>query len=572
MRHVLGRLVGLLFLIIPLAPAWAQAEPPARVGRVSVVDGNLAFHMRGEKEWSAAGLNTPVAAGGTFWTDPKSRAEIRIGPSTLDLAADTQIDIVNLNERVAEFGLPKGRLRLHLRELGEGQSVAVDIPQGGVWLLQPGAYDITTGDNDRPTRVAVFRGNARFVGDGAEIGLKTGETALLRGANPITASLERASRDEFDDWCRVRDYAKSRLAAPYHVSPQMTGFEALDHHGSWETVAEYGEVWYPEVPAGWLPYSTGNWSWIDPWGWTWIDAEPWGFAPFHYGRWALVGGRWGWVPGTFVAQPAWAPALVAFLGAPAGGPEPTVGWFPLAPGEAYPPAAATRYANRRFATVVSERVFVAAERVAPAALHLAPEALERTPPAAAPPRVGPTAKLAGAAPAANEAPPTRAANSAALPPAPAPSAVPAPTAEQRPETSAPRPNAQAAAPPAHAAPPPRKGEAHAARTPAATPSNHAQAHASLPPAHAYRPIYVYPPPVRGYLPPAYGFEPPMHGFPPPPQMRGWPPPPRSWPPAAQLRPPPPPGFGGSQPQVAHKPAPGPSAVGDQKDGRDTRHD
>ena len=51
------------------------------------------------------------------------------------------------------------------------------------------------------------------------------------------------------------------------------------------------------------PYRDGRWIWQEPWGWTWVDNAPWGFAPFHYGRWAYVGSRWGWVPGPSRVRP-----------------------------------------------------------------------------------------------------------------------------------------------------------------------------------------------------------------------------------------------------------------------------
>src|SRR5204863_3919271 len=90
------------------------------------------------------------------------------------------------------------------------------------------------------------------------------------------STIEKANPDEFAKWCRSRDYDQRRLAAPYHVSPQMTGYEALDEYGSWRTVAKYGTVWYPRsVPLGWTPYRDGYWSWVEPWGWNWVDAEPW---------------------------------------------------------------------------------------------------------------------------------------------------------------------------------------------------------------------------------------------------------------------------------------------------------
>jgi hypothetical protein len=117
----------------------------------------------------------------------------------------------------------------------------------------------------------------------------------------------------------------------------MVGYEDLDEYGTWRVVPAYGTVWAPRsVPAGWAPYRFGHWAWVEPWGWTWIDDAPWGFAPFHYGRWALVAGGWVWIPGTVVARPVYAPALVVFLGAPGSGAA-GVGWFPLGPREVYVP-------------------------------------------------------------------------------------------------------------------------------------------------------------------------------------------------------------------------------------------
>jgi hypothetical protein len=112
-------------------------------------------------------------------------------------------------------------------------------------------------------------------------------------------------------------------------------------------------VWIPEgVAVGWAPYQVGHWVYVAPWGWTWVDAEPWGFAPFHYGRWALVGGYWGWVPGPIVVRPVYAPALVGFVGGggfgvsfAVGGGFAGVAWFPLGPRDVFVPGyrASPRY-------------------------------------------------------------------------------------------------------------------------------------------------------------------------------------------------------------------------------------
>jgi hypothetical protein len=72
-------------------------------------------------------------------------------------------------------------------------------------------------------------------------------------------------------------------------------------------------------------------------GWVWLEDESWGYAPFHYGRWAIVNGNWGWIPGPREQPPIWSPALVVFAGGVQVGGVGVSAWFPLGPGEAYHP-------------------------------------------------------------------------------------------------------------------------------------------------------------------------------------------------------------------------------------------
>jgi hypothetical protein len=116
----------------------------------------------------------------------------------------------------------------------------IAIPRGGVLVLQPGVYDIDAGSEDQPARIAVFEGAARFAGYGADIEIKPGDVAVLNGSNPVSASIERAVPDAFVEWCRSRDYDEKRLAAPYLVSPNMTGYAELDANGRWDTAPRLG--------------------------------------------------------------------------------------------------------------------------------------------------------------------------------------------------------------------------------------------------------------------------------------------------------------------------------------------
>src|SRR6185503_8137401 len=187
------RLFSLLVLsLLPAVTAFAQqAPPPAMAGRVAFVQGQLAFHMVGESQWAAAAVNYPVAAGASFWTGPQARAEFRIGPQTVDLAGNTALDITKLDEHVMQLALHEGRISIRLRELGQGDTVEIDLPRGKVALLQPGVYDIDAGSEDKPARIAVFEGSAQFAGGGADTAVKAGDVVVISGTGTFTVAAER---------------------------------------------------------------------------------------------------------------------------------------------------------------------------------------------------------------------------------------------------------------------------------------------------------------------------------------------------------------------------------------------
>src|SRR6476659_3452198 len=226
--RMISLMVVALLAAAPMAsPARAQQEPPARVGRVAVVAGELGFHGPGETNWSKASPNYPVASGESFWTDPKSRAELRIGSRSIAMNGNTELAMAKLDQQVMQLALKQGRINLHVRTLLESESIEIDLPKGAVWILEPGIYDIDAGGGDQPERIAVFEGSARFVGGSLDVAVKAGDRAVISGAQTLTATVEKASQDDFTAWCRANDYDQRRLASPYHVSPQMTGYEAL---------------------------------------------------------------------------------------------------------------------------------------------------------------------------------------------------------------------------------------------------------------------------------------------------------------------------------------------------------
>jgi hypothetical protein len=413
-------------LIIPFWLAWttafAQADPPGRVGRLSYIEGTVSFHTADPDQWTPATLNYPVVAGTSFWTEPGARAEIQVGAAELRLDEATLLDIVALDDAATQLQLDQGVLNLHLRDVPQG-GVEVMTPLGVVDLVDPGSYHIDAGHGDPTTapdrvEVTVLEGRAEASGPRHRIEIFDGERAVLAG-DPLTITLAEGGATPFDDWALQRERREQSLATAQYVSPELTGYQDLDDYGRWDSNPSYGPIWYPtDMPADWAPYRYGHWAWVPPWGWTWIDDAPWGFAPFHYGRWVEVDGQWGWCPGVAVPHPVYAPALVAFIGGDgwsvdiAGGATlAAVGWVPLAPFEVFhpyyrtsvtyvrqvnitnvreteiqritnvtvvdQPHEADRYANHHGATVVPAEAFTHAAPVHRATLSLQPDALRQ---------------------------------------------------------------------------------------------------------------------------------------------------------------------------------------------------
>ena len=390
---------ALRFTILLLAAAaWAQdpsqapnidpnqppaQDPPSRVARIGLIQGQVSFQPATVNDWTAATLNYPVTIGDHLYADTDSRAEMQIGSTAVRLGANSSISYLNLDDRIVQVRLDEGALIIRVRDLEPEDAYEIDTAQGAITLLRPGEYRIDTDPDRNATMVTVRSGDASVNTNGGSFPVHPEQTAFFAGdgqpqfatANPV---------DGLDQFSMDQDRALDAVPAPQYVSQDMPGWQDLERNGQWAQDQEYGPVWRPRtVAADWAPYRYGHWAWVEPWGWTWIDDAPWGFAPFHYGRWVMVGGGWAWVPGRVERRPVYSPALVAFVG---GGGVAAVAWFPLGPREAFIPAYRVSpvyvrrvnvthvnitnvtvvnrtYVNRTYVTAVDQRAFVGAQPV-----------------------------------------------------------------------------------------------------------------------------------------------------------------------------------------------------------------
>ncbi|MES2710155.1 MAG: DUF6600 domain-containing protein [Pseudomonadota bacterium] len=325
-------------------------EPPARVGRLSRVQGSVAFRQSPEEEWTPAVANTALVAGNALYTEPGARAAIQVNQIGIAVEAGTDLQIARLDDEGLIATLPRGSLDIQANGLLEQERIEVVTPQGRLATARDGRYLVDAGTpadapgGFRPTRFSVLAGEAvAIIAEGVEQALGAGQMLTITEQGPVLGRI--AAPPPLVAWAGGLG-GKATQGTPV-AARQMTGAEDLGRYGRWESAPEYGDIWYPTVEAGYVPYRDGRWVWRQPWGWTWVDERPWGFAPFHYGRWVQIGPRWGWAPRPVSyaeeawrpRRPIWAPALVAFVGVAAlGSRGPGIGWVPLGPREAYYPA------------------------------------------------------------------------------------------------------------------------------------------------------------------------------------------------------------------------------------------
>jgi hypothetical protein len=324
------------------ALAVAADDPPARVGRVALTQGQVSIGGDVGAEMNPAQVNWPVTSGNMLTTAPGARTELRVGSTSIRLDGDSSLEVVELDDDSIRLRLHYGSASVRIVNADVLRGFELVTPQARVRLQQPGRVRIDAERVRDTSAVNVFDGAALVESGGSQLTVRAGKRAEVTDDDMRTAG---ALQDAFDSWSAARDRMEDKAASSRYVTTEMTGYEDLDRYGSWRSDSEYGPLWTPSVAADWVPYRDGSWTWIDPWGWTWVDNAPWGYAPFHYGRWVQVNRRWAWAPGSRAEHLVWAPALVGWVGGADWNitfrdrsHRPGFGWYPLSPHDRYVPS------------------------------------------------------------------------------------------------------------------------------------------------------------------------------------------------------------------------------------------
>ena len=200
----------------------SQADPPSRVSRVSVMQGNVSLQPANANDFSAAELNYPLTTGDRLYTDANARAELEAGQLSVRLGAQTDLTVTTMTDELAQFGLAQGSVHLRPYALDPNTTTEIDTPNASITVLQPGDFRIDVSPQDGATTVTVLSGQAQVNADGVQEVLSAGRSLRISGGNPSQAQyVGRMRPDALDQFSGQRDamYQQQMAAQSQYVNP-----------------------------------------------------------------------------------------------------------------------------------------------------------------------------------------------------------------------------------------------------------------------------------------------------------------------------------------------------------------
>src|SRR5882757_876664 len=210
-RASLAALLLLSLLSVSVALADDESDPPGRVARLSYTNGSVSLQPAGVEDWADATVNRPLTTGDKLWTDRDSRAQMNI---TAGIAI------------------------VHVRDLGEDQSLEIDTPNVAVTLQSPGDYRVQVNEAGDTTVVKVSSGDAQVSAAGQSVPLHTQQASTFTGTDQVTVgAISVGAPDALDSWSLERDHRSEQAQArtSEYVSPDVTGADDLADYGTWES-------------------------------------------------------------------------------------------------------------------------------------------------------------------------------------------------------------------------------------------------------------------------------------------------------------------------------------------------
>ena len=240
--------------------------------------------------------------GDNLWVGDDGRAEVDFGGGQFRLAGDTNLHVSRLDDRQFALFVAQGRVqpsRARARPGRERRASTRRTRRSSI--TRPGLVSRRREPGSRAhARSSCAKARSNVLTAGAPCSrCCPGRSADVDGADPRYATVQQRHRHR-----RLRRVGGEPRSPLRHAHARLTCRRRWSARPTSTNTAR-GRRCPNTAPSGirttspgdWAPYRNGYWADVGAWGPTWVDDAPWGYAPFHYGRWAYVGGRWGWCPG-----------------------------------------------------------------------------------------------------------------------------------------------------------------------------------------------------------------------------------------------------------------------------------
>ena len=171
-------------------------DPPARVGRISTVEGQVLVRA-GDGEAQNALLNWPITTDNRLTTMRGALAEFRVGAAAVRLDGDAELEVSELDDDSVKLHLGYGTVSVRVRNAEALRGVELTTAEARVILTQPGWVRIDAGRQPGTSVVSVLEGSADVDGATGSVTLRAGKRAELTDEELRTGSLQRVA---FDNW------------------------------------------------------------------------------------------------------------------------------------------------------------------------------------------------------------------------------------------------------------------------------------------------------------------------------------------------------------------------------------
>ena len=205
-----------------------QDDPPGRVARLGFMEGSVSFQPAGESEWVQAVPNRPMTTGDKLWADRDSRAEIQLGSSMIDLAPNTGVSFLNLDDRTVQLELSSGTVNVRVWNLDRDNVFEIDTANQAFTVYQPGRYRLDASEDGNSTVVTIREGQGESTGNGQSYTLHAGQRTIFTGTQTLNAEVEQlGGPDQFDNWSSGRERRYDQSPSARYCSRSVVGFEDL---------------------------------------------------------------------------------------------------------------------------------------------------------------------------------------------------------------------------------------------------------------------------------------------------------------------------------------------------------